>query len=387
MLSRRDTRRLCLDDGIRRVNGAEPATRKGHQLCHAGLLNGRKQIRIPPLGEMTLLYGSRGHSSKDAVARRSGLIASLKNSEQQTELEQLTRGFSTGTIDEDSRRLIEAISLTLGALFKLALEFHWVSVNMAHELSTIWLNAGLALRDLEEDLQDLSSSAKEECPEIEKRLAETVRDIDPLFAECQLGSYVCRNFLSHVSESRYKSAVRGRRSMVRIEPLLLELTSLHRRVAAEKGVVFEILEPLDLPYVLGIESEIRRLLHNILSNSVKYSYHSTGQTSRSIKIWSKVPFDPGFRAKRFSLVVQNYGLGVMEDETHLVTQAGYRGKQAVEEIPIGSGIGLSEVKKILAFHGGELKFRSQELHRGVDDKPTYLTEVEMILPYASERGR
>ena len=152
------------------------------------------------------------------------------------------------------------------------------------------------------------------------------------------------------------------------------------RSASGKGITIVCAEAPDKLWVRGVQAELSRAIHNVLSNAVKYSYHSTDYRHREIRMWWKVPYDPGFRAQRFSLTIQSYGLGVTQEEMKQIGKPGFRGKQAIAEMPIGSGIGLSEVKKIMALHAGEMKFRSQELHRG-SGEPTYLTEVELILPY------
>jgi len=142
-----------------------------------------------------------------------------------------------------------------------------------------------------------------------------------------------------------------------------------------------------LPRVMGAEMEIQRLFHNILNNAIKYSYHSIPTARRTIRVWSKVPYDPGFHQQRFSIVFENYGLGLAKEEQGDVFRAGFRGKQAVAEVPIGAGIGLSEAHKIMKVHLGEIKFNSKELFEDGSGEPTYKTSVELIFPYAVEFRR
>ncbi|MDT7687242.1 MAG: hypothetical protein QOE46_1, partial [Acidobacteriota bacterium] len=125
----------------------------------------------------------------------------------------------------------------------------------------------------------------------------------------------------------------------------------------------------------------------ILNNAIKYSYHSIATAHRTIRIWSKVPFDPGFHQRRFSLVFENYGLGLTREEQRQVFRPGFRGKQAVAEVPIGAGIGLSEAHKIMRVHLGEIKFSSKELFEDGSGEPTYKTTVELIFPYPADFRR
>ncbi len=271
-----------------------------------------------------------------------------------------------------------AISSILHSLFQVTLGFRWVTINMAHELSAMWLASGLATNELLEELAVLS--AQDNAPD---SLVEISALVAPVFADARLGLYVCRNFLSHVSETRYAQAVEVKFAPVDLNALVEDVVGLHRRTAAGKRVKIRIEEPLRLPAIRGVAEELRRALHNVLSNAVKYSYHSGDGRTREIRVWSKVPFDPGFRAARFAVMFQNYGLGLTPEELRSVGKPGFRGKQAVAEIPIGSGIGLSEVKKIMALHGGELKVRSRQAHQR-ETEPD-LTEVSLIFP-SSHRG-
>lgn len=84
-------------------------------------------------------------------------------------------------------------------------------------------------------------------------------------------------------------------------------------------------------------------------------------------------------------MVENYGLGLAGEEVRDVFRAGFRGQQAVSEVPIGSGIGLSEALKIMKAHKGEIKLSSKKLYEDQHGQ-TYLTTVELIFPYAAGRG-
>ena len=106
------------------------------------------------------------------------------------------------------------------------------------------------------------------------------------------------------------------------------MVRLHERVMPQKQLTIET-QGLDrLPRLFGDGDEIRRLLYNVLSNAFKYSYHSVPSAHRTIRVFSKVPYDPGFRERRFALVVENYGLGVTDEERRKVFQPGFRGERA-----------------------------------------------------------
>jgi signal transduction histidine kinase len=373
MLSSDVTRDLCFQDALHRVSLQEPLSPSGEQLCHAGLLNGRRVVQIPPIGELIVLYGSRRSQDSDqTLKRQQALLAKIG----EADVPSLLRAHSEikDGIRVQDRQLIDAIGVAIETLFRESVEFHWLAVNMAHELSIMLLGTGLASMELVDQLELVQEGDA-------RQLAELKEVLETVSADSQLGLYICRNFLSYVSETRYREAVEIRSTNVDMERLVRDLVALYRRVAALKGIKIEIKEPLSVPNFRGFGTELRRAFHNVLANAVKYSYHSNSRAGRSVRIWCRNPYDPGFKARRWSIVVQNYGLGLDEHEQSRVGKAGFRGRQAVEEVPIGAGIGLAEVNKILRVHRGELKFRSHEAHRDETGRPTYLTEVELIFPF------
>jgi two-component system sensor histidine kinase EvgS len=167
----------------------------------------------------------------------------------------------------------------------------------------------------------------------------------------------------------------------------MDMIDLHKRYAETKSISFDVGDLGDLPKIFGSEMEISRLFHNILNNAIKYSYHSVSAAQRTIRIRPKIPYDPGFRRRRFSIIFENYGLGISKSEGVSVFKPGVRGEQAIAEVPNGSGIGLSEALKIMQLHNGEIKIRSVKLHESSAGQHTYLTEVELIFPYKNASAK
>jgi signal transduction histidine kinase len=265
-----------------------------------------------------------------------------------------------------------AIAGVIQQLISATVGFRSLTINMAHELSLMILGMGLVAREMGATIDGDRLTN----PDVMSQLRQQRQHI---YNQCQLGLYVVRNFLSYTSETRYADVVRPHFSLVDLNELVLDIIDLHRSLAATKNICFEVSE-LRLPTVNGSAMELRRLFHNVLNNAIKYSYHSIPAAMRTIRIRSKVPYDPGFARPRFAVVVENYGLGLAKEETAQVFLAGFRGRQAAAEVAIGAGIGLSEALKIMRVHGGDIKFRSRQVHETGDDQ-TYLTTVELIFRY------
>jgi signal transduction histidine kinase len=372
---------LCFADGFRRATGVEPET-NGVQLCHAGMLNGKREIHLGELGALTITYGSRGSSSVEALTRRSHLLERI--GKEDADLQSLLANSAIASppselIETHDQALMDSIVDILQRLLTATIDFRSQSINMAHELCNTILGLGLLAKTLELSILEARTEA-----ELIASAKDIVDNSPELLAESQLGLYVVRNFLSHASEYQYNKAVKQRVAPVNLGRIIADMIDLHRRSASGRGIDIsaEGLDDLPTHYSCN-EMEIRRLLHNVLTNAVKYSYRSIPNTTRRlVKVYTRVPFDPGFREKRFAVILENYGLGMDPGEVTQVFLPGYRGKQAVLEVPIGSGIGLSEAQKIMRAHFGVIRLRSRLVHRNDNGQPTYVTRVELIFPFS-----
>lgn len=372
----------CVQDGVRRARKEEPEYLAGVQLCHAGMANGRCEIHAEGVGTLTILYGARKTVEAAALARRDDLIQAVAQMDAPLAV-RLREADNTDReveeIEKHDSKLIETISHIIQQLFKATVGFHSRATNMAHELSLMLLAMHWETKKIEYLFKDLEAN-----PRDRQALSELLEAGTNVMRECRMGLYIVQNFLSNASEKTYKEIVRPQFTPVEIGRLLEEMIELHRKQAQDKRIDFDVTGLEELPRIRGFDMELCRLFYNVLNNAIKYSYHSTSTARRNIKIKTKVPYDPGFQERRFSIVVENYGLGLAPDETKEVFKPGFRGRRAKEEVLTGAGIGLSEAVKIMRAHGGKLVFRSTEQHKDASGLPVYLTAVEMIFPYNKE---
>lgn len=373
------TEKLCTQDGLNRARGLEPEIVPGIQCCHAGMISGRREIDTGCVGVFIVLFGSRKSIEQSAILRRKSIIqlARANSANLADQLEQADNSdIKTGIIEDSNIELMSAISDIIHRLLAAIVGFRSLTINMAHELSLMMLGLGLLAKNMEATLESKNIIS-------DAQLIEDLEDNQKhILAESQLGLYVVRNFLSHTSESRYDEIVSPKFAEMNLANTLSDMIDLHKLHAGAKKILFESEGISDIPKIYGSDMEIRRLLHNILNNAIKYSYHSVNVAQRIVKIKAKIPYDPGFRSKRFSITFENYGLGVSEDERSKVLEPGFRGKQAAAQVPIGAGIGLSEAAKIMKIHDGEIKFRSKKLYGNESIDATYLTTIELIFPYS-----
>jgi signal transduction histidine kinase len=372
----------CVGDGQYRASTSNPQPGRSFrgevQQCHAGMLNGRCDIDTGSLGTLSILFGSKKAIDGKAVARRESVIRSAEELNDPALVERLRSADAgdenVGDIAPSNIELMNAITSVIERLIATTVGLRSLTINMAHELSLMLLGTGLLALEVEDTIDSLNRSNFEILRPDLQHDGRLIRN------QCQLGLYVVRNFLSHASETRYAEVVTPRFTEIDLTELLTDIVDLHRPVAAKKLISLKLAD-VPLPKVIGSPMELQRLLHNVLSNAIKYSYHSIPEAGRVVRIWPKLPYDPGFAQRRFAIVIENYGLGVTTEELHQVFKAGFRGKQAAAEVLIGSGIGLSEALKIMKVHAGTIKIRSRAVHEAGEGNPTYVTTVELIFPY------
>ncbi len=379
MLSSTETNSRCVEDGLRRAQKKEPDIQKRVQLCHAGMVNGRREIDTGCVGALTVLFGSKKSISSEATKRRSGIIRLASGSDQvlAKKLEEADAlDQEIGDIPISDAKLIDAISDIIQRLLSATVGFRTLSINMAHELTLMMLGMGLHAKVLESVVGQFSVSS-----ELTARTNRLLTAKSHIYSECRLGLYIVRNFLSHASETRYRDAVKPQFTPLNLGAIVTEMIELHKLQAEAKGVSFEVIGIADLPTVHGQEMEVRRVLYNVLNNAIKYSYHSIPAAQRKIRVKIKMPYDPRSPERHFSISIENYGLGLAKEELANAYKPGFRGRQAIAEVPIGAGIGLSEATKIMKAHKGKVRIRSEQLHEGTLGGHTYLTTVDLIFPY------
>jgi signal transduction histidine kinase len=269
-------------------------------------------------------------------------------------------------------RLFDALCGFSQFAFEHTLQIRSLASSMLHEMTLLMTGTGLAVRSLEGALSEI----ERQFPESQSLVAGARTEHDQIFSQAQLGHYVVRNYLAHTTGDRHNP----RRAYTRVDlnDALDELCAIHMRVARGRDIDLESPEGPPLPPVRGDHAELCRALHNVLSNAVKYSYRSHEGMRRSVRIKRISKYDTAGRDCAIS--VSNYGIGVDLDEVGQVFRVGFRGRRAIAEVATGSGIGLSEVSKIIRGHSGRIKFQSQPLHVDEHGARVYLTTITLVLP-------
>ena len=342
------------------------------------MLNGRCEIDTGSVGTLAILFGSKKSVEETALKRRMAIIEVGSKVSERVGVELIhadNADKNTGPIESSDIALMNAISRVIEQLIGATVGFRSLTINMAHELSLMMVNMGFLCQEMEGSISKLAFDTTDSAK------AELTRKSNHIHHECQLGLHVVRNFLSYTSETRYAEVTKPHFTELDLGELIADVVELHKFFAGTKNITFQVFDLADVPKIIGSAMEIRRLFHNIISNAIKYSYHSIPNAQPTIRLKAKVPYDPGFLRQRFAITIENYGLGISKDEMSSIFKSGFRGQQAAAEVPMGAGIGLSEALKIMKLHGGEIKMKSRQLHGRDSGERTYLTIVELIFPY------
>jgi signal transduction histidine kinase len=161
---------------------------------------------------------------------------------------------------------------------------------------------------------------------------------------------------------------RPRRQPVDVLTLVRDAVALTAITAAGKVLEVSIDEPRDDVLALGDRDDLDKLVHNLVSNAVKYT--SAGGHVR-IRVETT--------AEHTLIVVADDGIGIStEDQAHLFTEF-FRSTNPEAVAQPGTGLGLAIVKRVIERHDGAIEVDSA-LGRG----STFT--VTLPAPGPGERG-
>lgn len=128
-----------------------------------------------------------------------------------------------------------------------------------------------------------------------------------------------------------------------IDSLILEIIEVYLDIAHQKGIAFEI-HTLESVTLKANKPLMHILLTNLLDNAIKYSFEKQTITLNLFNTY---------------LEIIDQGLGIKEEEKHLIFEKFYRANPS--KTKQGYGLGLPMVKKIVEIHNFTLFVQSEPL--------------------------
>jgi signal transduction histidine kinase len=191
-------------------------------------------------------------------------------------------------------------------------------------------------------------------------------------------------FLANLTSQRSRLVLR--RSDFDLGELLSEVVELFEGPAVKKGIDLRLNVQAknvhERPLVYADKQQVYRLFMNVIDNAVKYSYSSTDQSFRHVDIVCRRHTTEG----HWLTTIESYGVGILPEEQGRVFEYGKRGELARDRDRHGSGIGLSEAKRIASLHGGSVELESRPAvdsseKDGISrSEHPYVTIVKVVLP-------
>jgi signal transduction histidine kinase/AraC-like DNA-binding protein len=119
---------------------------------------------------------------------------------------------------------------------------------------------------------------------------------------------------------------------------------MYEPFAKNKGIEIEMKADKE-SYVTAIdENKIEKVIDNLISNAVKYSYSN-----------GKVSIDLQCESNKWILAITDWGIGISKKDQRKLFKEFYRGENAVNSKIVGSGIGLLLAKDYVGMHHGTIK--------------------------------
>jgi signal transduction histidine kinase len=140
-------------------------------------------------------------------------------------------------------------------------------------------------------------------------------------------------------------------------------------------------------YINASEREMVRALSNLMHNAIKYSWRRDPERTKPawVSVRTKV------KDQKVYVEFENWGVPIKREEIEKekVFELGYRGEMSKDRGRLGTGIGLTDARRVAMSHGGYVEIESHPAYRNTSNEKQenyysqpFLTRVTMVLPLA-----
>jgi len=164
-----------------------------------------------------------------------------------------------------------------------------------------------------------------------------------------------KGLISLISDWLDLSRIESGEMVTKMEPvdlkiILSEVMEMMKPLADEKKVTLRFTAPEKYPSIVGGRETLQMLFTNLIHNGIKYNRKG-----------GKVEVILENEDQGTKIIVKDTGVGIPREKLPLIFEQFYRVKK--KEAVVGSGLGLSIVKKIVEAHSGSIGVES-ELGKG-----------------------
>ncbi|MCG8373897.1 MAG: HAMP domain-containing histidine kinase, partial [Balneolales bacterium] len=139
---------------------------------------------------------------------------------------------------------------------------------------------------------------------------------------------------------------------VEVQTLIQRLQDEVVHLLLEKDMKLELSNLANTEFVHADGDALFLAISNLLKNAVKFS-------DQESTIILKLEDEHLKSRPALQVEVQDFGIGIPEDELHEIFKPFFRGKKPIDEQVKGNGIGLNLVKRVAEAHQGEVSVKSK----------------------------
>lgn len=172
-----------------------------------------------------------------------------------------------------------------------------------------------------------------------------------IYSQATIAVHLAKNFvfMSNLEGDHSLADLREALEPISLERLIVNLADDFQPLGWHRNIQIEV-DPAsfrEIPDVIGMKPLLSQVFSNLIENALKYSAEGT-----TITVTGKPSTDNSDSA---TVCVTNCGIGILpEDEANLWGR-GFRGEEARNKHPSGTGFGLYIAKKIVELHEGAIE--------------------------------
>lgn len=156
-----------------------------------------------------------------------------------------------------------------------------------------------------------------------------------------------RSILDVLIISRLDNVNYSRTDLIDVQDIVDECLVNLASKAEQKNLEIKAVVAEPLPQLLGIQTDIFRLVENLVENAINYTPDG-----------SKIEISLAEDNNELLFIVRDFGIGICPEDLSHIFDRFYRADQARSISTGGTGLGLAIVKRIVELHDGEIAVES-----------------------------